>query len=105
MPFRREVFKSMSDKIKLQRMCVSCRTRRKKQEFLRVVRCFDTGVVKLDDSGNSMGRGAYVCQKKACIEKCIKTSAFNRAFKKNVSAEVYESLGSNFSQNIGGDCV
>lgn len=95
----------MSDKNKPQRMCVSCRTRRRKQELLRVVRCFDTGIVKLDAEGNSMGRGAYVCRDKTCIEKCMKTSAFNRAFRKNVPAEVYESLGSNFSQNIGGDCV
>ena len=38
------------------------------------------------------GRGAYICKDTECLKKAIKTKAFNRAFKVEVSDEVYEKL-------------
>lgn len=70
-----------------QRMCVVCRNMYPKNECFRVVKTAEEYV--LDATGKLNGRGAYVCKNKACLEKCVKTHAFNRSFKSNVNEEVY----------------
>lgn len=74
-----------------QRKCVACQERREKKDLVRVVRNKE-GEIFLDKTGKANGRGAYVCANKECMEKAIKTKAFNRAFKLNVDEEVYNHL-------------
>jgi len=50
------------------RQCMGCRERRAKRELIRVVRCTD-GSVCLDFSGKLNGRGAYLCNDVACLQK------------------------------------
>ena len=73
-----------------QRMCIACREMKNKSELVRFVK-IDNDVV-LDKTGKMAGRGAYVCNKTECMEKCVKTKALNRAFAQNISAEVYEKI-------------
>ena len=79
----------MNKKIPL-RMCVVCREMKPKNECIRVVKVEDKYIV--DKTGKINGRGAYVCKDDKCLEKCLKTRAFNRAFKNNVSEDVYTSI-------------
>lgn len=72
------------------RLCLSCRSQKPKKEMIRVVKT-DTGY-EIDPTGKLNGRGAYVCNNKECIEKCVKTKAFNRSFKGQVPFDVYEKL-------------
>lgn len=76
---------------KLQRMCVVCRNMKDKRELLRVVKNKD-GEVFIDKSFKANGRGAYICKSEDCIKKCIKTKAFNKAFKSSVPDEIYTKL-------------
>lgn len=71
-----------------QRMCVACREVKPKAEMLRVA--FAKGVVTLDSDGNRQGRGAYVCNNTACIEKAQKIRGLERGLKTNVPAGIYE---------------
>ena len=74
------------------RMCIVCRGRSDKKEFVRVVKNKD-GEVFLDKTKKANGRGAYVCKSKECFEKLKKTRALNRAFKCDIPLEIYEKLG------------
>lgn len=73
------------------RMCISCRQMVDKSGLIRVVRNKDAEY-KVDFGGKADGRGAYICNNPECITRCIKTKALNRAFKENISPEVYESI-------------
>ena len=75
------------------RMCVVCRERKVKSEFLRAVLTKD-GKVSFDESGKGQGRGAYVCKNKECIAKLIKQRGFNRSFKRDAGQEIYRAIES-----------
>lgn len=53
-----------------QRTCIVCRQVKSKRELVRVVRAPD-GSVFVDESGKANGRGAYLCQDRACWEKAV----------------------------------
>ena len=74
-----------------QRMCIACRTSKDKRDLIRIVRD-SNGHYELDFTGKKPGRGAYICNDEECIKKCVKTKALNRAFKENVSDEVYNAI-------------
>lgn len=70
-----------------QRMCVACREVKPKAEMLRVA--YVDGNVSLDSEGNKQGRGSYVCNHTACIEKAQKIRGLERGLKTNVPADIY----------------
>ena len=74
-----------------QRKCIVCQDRDSKKELMRIVKNKE-GEIFLDPSDRANGRGAYICKDAECLKKAIKTKALNRAFKVEVSDEVYEKL-------------
>ena len=74
-----------------QRKCIVCQDRDSKKELMRIVKNKE-GEIFLDPSSRANGRGAYICKDSECLKKGIKTKALNRAFKVEVSDEVYEKL-------------
>ena len=72
------------------RMCVACRSHLPKEELLRVVK--KDGIPKIDLSGKEQCRGAYLCKSKECLNRVVKTRAFNRAFKSEIPDEFLEQL-------------
>lgn len=73
------------------RMCIGCKEKRDKRELLRIVRTPE-GVTEIDRTGKKAGRGAYVCSRKACLEKAIKSKELKRALKADISEEVVKDL-------------
>lgn len=73
------------------RMCAGCRERKPKRELIRVVRTPE-GEVLLDGTGKKSGRGVYVCQDAACLQKAVKSRALERALETPVSPEVHAQL-------------
>ena len=74
-----------------QRTCMGCNQKKDKKDLVRIVKNKE-GEIFLDPSGRANGRGAYICKDSECLKKAIKTKALNRAFKVEVSDEVYEKL-------------
>lgn len=72
------------------RTCIACKTLAPKKELVRVVKFGDD--ISLDLTGKKNGRGAYVCNDKACFTKLKKGKLLNRAFSCQVSDEVYDAL-------------
>ena len=74
------------------RTCIACRQMKDKKLLIRVVKNQD-GEIFIDKTGKTNGRGAYVCNSAECFKKLEKSRGLNRAFKGEVSAEVYKKLG------------
>jgi predicted RNA-binding protein YlxR (DUF448 family) len=61
------------------RTCTGCRTRRPKQELIRVVRGPD-GVARLAAPGLP-GRGGYTCRDEQCIRRAFESGRLRRVLK------------------------
>ena len=77
----------------LERMCVGCREMKEKKTLFRIVRDPE-GQVSLDPTGKKSGRGAYICNSRACFEKAVRTKALPRALECSIPAEVLELIQS-----------
>ncbi|NJO42002.1 MAG: YlxR family protein [Cyanobacteria bacterium CRU_2_1] len=71
------------------RRCVSCRKIAPKEEFWRVVRVFPSQTVQLDQG---MGRSAYLCPNRACLQTAQKKNRLGRSLKASVLEEFYQVL-------------
>ena len=80
------------------RTCVACREGKPKSEMLRVVRTLD-GEVRIDRTGKCAGRGAYVCNEPACVEKCVKKRIFDKVFGVRLSDDAYASIAEQYDNN------
>ena len=57
-----------------ERMCVVCRQMKPKNELIRIVN--NDGMVAIDKTGKSGGRGVYLCRCKECIDRALKSKNF-----------------------------
>lgn len=73
------------------RKCVGCNESKTKAELIRIVKTKE-GEVFIDVTGKANGRGSYICNDTACLEKAYKKDSLSRAFKMKVDAELYEKL-------------
>ncbi|MEG1524068.1 MAG: YlxR family protein [Clostridia bacterium] len=82
------------------RMCVACRQMRPKKELMRVVRTPE-GTVLVDQTGRANGRGAYLCNDIACLNKAIKSRALERALETKIEETMFDSLKKAFDDGTG----
>ena len=73
------------------RKCIGCLTMQPKEQMLRIVKSPDKEFF-LDQTQKSAGRGAYICNNKACIEKALKTKGLERSFKCRIPSDFLESI-------------
>jgi uncharacterized protein len=71
------------------RRCISCRKVAAKPEFWRIVRLHPSHVVGLDEG---MGRSAYLCPERQCLQAAQKKNRLGRSLKVAVSEQIYQSL-------------
>jgi hypothetical protein len=64
-----------------QRKCVGCRQMNDK-----------TALIRIGKNEDGKGRGAYVCNNRACIEQAKKNKGIERSLKQAVLPELYEKL-------------
>lgn len=72
-------------------MCLGCQERKNKRELIRIVRSPE-GEISIDPTGKKSGRGAYICNDLACLNKVIKSKRLERSLEVAISDEVYEKL-------------
>ena len=73
------------------RQCVGCQEQKPKRNMLRVV-LTPTGEVVIDPTGKRAGRGAYICNSRACFDQARKRKALERGLKTQLAPEVYDEL-------------
>ena len=64
---------------------------KEKKSLIRIIRTPE-GRILLDRTGRANGRGAYICDDHACLAAARKKKSLNRAFKMQVSEEIWEEL-------------
>lgn len=74
-----------------QRMCLGCQLKKDKRELIRIVRTPE-GEIVIDPTGKKAGRGAYICNDLACLNKVMKSKRLEKSLEVSISAEVYEKL-------------
>ena len=80
-----------------QRSCVVCRTKKDKNELIRIVRN-QANEINIDESGKKPGKGAYICDSLECLEKGMKSKALKRALEVEIPEEIYENLRERISK-------
>ncbi len=73
------------------RKCLGCNEQFPKKSLVRIVRN-NEGEVSLDLHGKAHGRGAYICNKKACLNTALKRKAIQRALEVELSEDVMKAL-------------
>ena len=73
------------------RTCVACQAKRPKRELVRIVRT-PQGELVLDHKGKVSGRGAYVCNRKACVAEAIKSRRLERALEVILTEAMVDAL-------------
>ncbi len=68
------------------RRCVSCREIAHKQQLWRIVREYETQMIQLD---TGMGRSAYLCPTRACLQVAQKRKQLSRALRAPVKENIY----------------
>lgn len=74
-----------------QRMCMVCRERKGKKDFIRLV-CTKGGKPYIDFTGTGEGRGMYICRGESCIAQARKRRVIERAFSCKADEAVYDEL-------------
>ena len=81
----------MKQKKMPERLCLGCNVSKDKRELIRVVKT-KTGDIFLDKIGKANGRGAYICNDAACLEKAIKNKRISKSLAVEIPAAVYDAL-------------
>lgn len=79
------------------RQCVGCRESFEKRDLIRIIKTPE-GEVKLDATGKSNGRGAYLCKNAECLKKARKSQGLNRSLKMAIPDEIYDQLEKELSE-------
>lgn len=71
------------------RRCISCRQVAPKSAFWRIVRVYPSNEVKLDEG---MGRSAYLCPTRECLQMAQKKKAIRRSLRVPEHPDIYQTL-------------
>lgn len=87
----------MANKKIPMRQCVGCHEMKDKKSMIRIIKTAsleepEKAEFLLDTTGRKNGRGAYICPKKECLEKAVKSKGLERSFKMSIPRDVYEML-------------
>ena len=82
--------------MKNTRTCIACRTRKQKEELLRIVS--KEGVATLDEKQKENTRGMYVCKESTCINKLLKAKDITKCIKINVTGDSMKELLKNLGE-------
>ncbi len=74
-----------------QRTCLGCREVKEQGSLIRFVRSPD-GEILADLKGRLPGRGAYLCNRRDCIDAALRRKQFDRAFRQSCQPVTAEQL-------------
>ena len=79
------------------RRCISCRKIAPKQSFWRVIRIYSSGQIELD---RGMGRSAYICPQKNCLQKASHKNRLGRSLKAKIPEHIYRELQLRLAKSV-----
>ena len=73
------------------RRCTGCRESKPKDTLIRIVHTPE-GEVRIDRTGRMNGRGAYICDNRACLAAAKKSHGLERSFRRKLDEDIYAKL-------------
>jgi predicted RNA-binding protein YlxR (DUF448 family) len=80
----------MPKKIPMRR-CTGCGEMKEKKDLIRVVRTPE-GDIRIDQTGKTNGRGAYLCDDASCLRKAQKKRSLQRSLDTAIPDEIFDEL-------------
>ena len=80
----------MPKKIPMRR-CTGCGEMKEKKDLIRVVRTPE-GDIRIAQTGQINGRGAYLCDDAACLRKAQKKRSLQRSLDTAIPDEIFDEL-------------
>ena len=74
-----------------QRTCLGCNSKKDKNDLIRIVKDKENNI-SIDFTGKANGRGAYICNDIACLEKVVKSKRLEKSFEMKITDDIYENL-------------
>ena len=78
------------------RTCIACRTRKNKEQLLRIIAKDNTAVI--DETQKENTRGMYICNNADCINKLLKAKDITKCLKIDVTSESIKELLKNLGE-------
>ena len=78
------------------RTCIACRTKKSKEELLRIVSIDNNAIV--DNTHKANTRGMYICNNKACINRLLKAKDITKCIKINATSDSIKELLKNLGE-------
>lgn len=73
------------------RTCMGCNEKKPKKELIRIVKNKD-GIISIDKTGKKEGRGTYICDNVACLDKVVKSKRLEKVLESKISEDIYNNL-------------
>lgn len=73
------------------RTCMGCNEKKPKKELIRIVKNKE-GNISIDRTGKQEGRGAYICDSTACLDKVVKSKRLEKVLECKISEDIYNNL-------------
>ena len=73
------------------RTCMGCNEKKPKKELIRIVKNKE-GNISIDRTGKQEGRGAYICDNIACLDKVVKSKRLEKVLECKISEDIYNNL-------------
>lgn len=78
------------------RTCIACRTKKSKNELIRIV--VKDGIPVIDEIQKENTRGIYICNDKNCINRLLKAKDLSKCIKINTNTENLKELLKNLGE-------
>ncbi|MBR6163053.1 YlxR family protein [bacterium] len=80
-----------SDK-KFKRKCIICNEYKEKTDLIRFIQSHDTEEKENDKNIKIFGRSFYICDKRECLEKALKSKALSKYTKLNTLRNITKTI-------------
>ena len=90
----------MQGKIPMRR-CTGCGEMKEKKSLIRIVRTPE-GEIKLDRTGKTNGRGAYLCDDPGCLRMAQKKRSLQRSLGTAIPDEIFDELAGRWEVSADG---
>lgn len=70
------------------RTCIVCKNKFEKHNLIKITKT-KNGEINVN---GMQGRGAYVCTNPECHKKLVEKKVLNKAFRKDISVEIYQKV-------------
>lgn len=78
----------------IQRICISCRKPKNREELLKITKKHDTNEVVINPNSKIFGRSAYLCYNETCVKEAFKKRKLEKSLRTALTDDIKEEIKS-----------